>query len=138
MISGIAAVLGAASSAPAEGFFSRIRSSPREYSNSSKLCSDIVFRSFSICSMSGPADDPPPLDLEAFLRFIRFVLELYEIPRGAGQYFATPFMHHDVVFNPDSPNTRKIHTRFYRNHVSRGKLCFLAPCQPGFLMDFQS
>src|SRR5215469_4914896 len=87
--------------------------------------------------MFGPPEDPPP-DFKGFLRFILFVLELDEIPRGAGQYFRTLFMHRYVVFDPDPPDARQIHTRFYRNHVSRGKLCFLPLGQPWVLVYFQS
>src|SRR5207342_3281772 len=64
--------------APDDGFFSLIRKSPREYSNSSRLCSAMVFRSCSIWSISGLTDGPLADDFEGFLRFIRFLLELYE------------------------------------------------------------
>ncbi len=47
-------------------------------------------------------------------------------------------MHHDVVFDSNSADTGNIHTRFYRNHVSQGKLCFLALCQPRVFVNFQS
>src|ERR1700739_2887335 len=175
MISGRAFDLAAVNTVPGEGFFNRMRRSPREYSNSSRLCSAMVFRSCSIWSMSGPAGDPPPLDFTPFLRFIftsgsakqtlkpvspqgpakqtpksaspqgcktnpgktQIVLELCEIPRGAGQNFVTPLLHRDVVFDSNSAYTGNIHTRFYRNHVSQRKLCFLALCQPRVLVNFQ-
>src|SRR5712675_2263538 len=70
MISGKLLALGAVNTAPDEGFFSLIRRPPREYSNSSRLCSVMIFRSSSIWSMSGPTDDPPPLDITRVLRFI--------------------------------------------------------------------
>src|SRR5262249_9449220 len=55
IISGSETILGAASTTFAEGFLMRIRKSLREYSNSSRLCSDIVRRICSICSNSGGA-----------------------------------------------------------------------------------
>src|SRR5260370_40093539 len=89
--------------------------------------------------MSRPADDPPPLDFTPVLRFILFlfVLELYEIPRGAGQFFATPLVHPAVIFDSNTTRTCNIHTRFYRNPVSRGKLCFFALGHAGLLGNFQ-
>src|ERR1700745_3694612 len=162
MISGRAFDLAAVNTVPVEGFFNRMRRSPREYSNSSRLCAAMVFRSCSIWSMSGPAVDPPQLDFTPFLRFIftsgfvkqtpkpaspegcktnpgktQIVLELNEIPRGAGQNFVTPLLHRDVVFDSNSAYTGNIHTRFYRNHVSQRKLSFLALCQPRVLVNFQ-
>src|SRR5262249_36671349 len=47
-------------------------------------------------------------------------------------------MPRDVVFDPDPPNARYVHTRFYRNHVSRGKQCFLPLVYAWNLMDLQS
>src|SRR5260370_41755724 len=100
--------------------------------------------------MSGPAADPP-LDFTPVLRFIftsGFVkqtlklavlyLDLCEIPRGAGQYFAMPLLHHDVIFDSNTAYTRNIHTRFYRNHVSRGKLRYLPPRRSGILRNLSS
>src|SRR6476661_7480269 len=137
MISGADSARGPAITDPDDGFFNRIRRSPREYSNSSRLCSDIVFRSRSICAISGSAADPLPLDFKGFLRFIRFVLELYEIPRGAGQDFGMFLMYRDVILNPNAPDACKVHPRFYRNHVSRGKLSFLAFRQSRVFMNLQ-
>src|SRR5260221_7535719 len=98
----------------------------------------MISRSSSIWSTPGPADAPPPLDFEGFFCFIRFVLKLYEIPRGAGQYFVASCLHHYVVFDSNAPNAGNIPPRFYRNHVSGGKLCFLALGQPGILVNFES
>src|ERR1700674_4089425 len=57
-----------ATRAPAEGFRKRMRKSPREYSNSSRLCSLMNRRSCSIFWISGLANDG--LDFEGFLRFM--------------------------------------------------------------------
>src|SRR5271170_6968798 len=77
---------------PVEGFFSRIFRSPREYSNSSRLCSVIKRRSCSICWTSGLAMDDASAAFEGRLGCFRFmpVLKLDEIPRYAGQYFGIP------------------------------------------------
>src|SRR5258708_40137590 len=45
MISGKVLPLVAVNTAPEKGFFSFIRRPPREYSNSSRLCSVMIFRS---------------------------------------------------------------------------------------------
>src|SRR5277367_5877469 len=55
---------------PAEGFFSRIFRSPREYSNSSRLCSLIKRRSCSICWTSGLAMEELSDDFEGCFRFM--------------------------------------------------------------------
>src|SRR5437764_15029253 len=103
-----------------------------------RLCSDIALSICSICWFSVAADGLLAFDFEGFLRFIRFVFDLCEIPRGAGQDFAATLVHRCIVLDPNAPDTGKIHSRFYRNHVSRGKLCFLVLCQPGLLMNLKT
>src|SRR5277367_4608559 len=68
---------------PADGFFNLIFRSPREYSNSSRLCSLIKRRSCSICWTSGLAIEELSAAFEGCLRFMP-VLELNKIPRNAG------------------------------------------------------
>src|SRR6266446_6808771 len=86
----------------ADGFRSRIRRSPREYSNSSKLCSVINRRSCSICCTSGLAIDWLFLGFEGCLGFMP-VSELDEIPRGAGQYFGFSGVHGYIVLDANAP-----------------------------------
>src|ERR1700721_3803894 len=87
---------------PEDGFFNLIRRSPREYSNSSRLCSLIKRRSCSICWTSGLAMEEPSAGFEGCFRFMP-VSKLDEIPRNAGQYFGAARVHSDVVFNANSP-----------------------------------
>src|SRR5216684_259623 len=109
IISGAAITRGAATTTPAEVLRSRICRSPLEYSNSSRLCSVMNWKSCSICSISGLANDG--LDLLGFLRFMP-VLDLYEIPRCAGQYFRTVSLNGDVVLDANSSDACRIHTGF--------------------------
>src|SRR5579863_7085640 len=117
-----------------DGFLSRMRKSPLEYSNSSRLCSPMKRRSCSICSISGFANEP--LGFEGFLRFMP-LSKLDEIPRSAGQYFGSVCVHGDVVFNANPTDAFHIYTRFDGDHVSRLEALFLPPRQPGIFMHDQ-
>src|SRR6267143_5605889 len=101
MISGMAMARGPAMRTPAEGLRNRIRRSPLEYSNSSRLCSVMKRRSCSICSISGLANDG--VDFEGFFCFMP-VLEHDEIPRDAGQYFGTVGVHSDIILDANPPD----------------------------------
>src|SRR6476661_594399 len=114
-----------------DGFRKRIRRSPREYSNSSRLCSVMNCRSSSICWISGLAN--APVDFEGFLRFMP-VLELDEIPRNAGQYFGTVSVHGHIVFDANSPDAFRVHARFNGDDVSRFQALLLTPRHSGVLM----
>src|SRR6266852_1832366 len=109
IISGAAITRGAATTTPAEGLRSRIRRSPLEYSNSSRLCSVMKRRSCSICSISGLANDGG--HFEGFFCFMP-VLELDEIPRDAGQHFGTVGVHGHIIFDANPPDAFRVHARF--------------------------
>src|SRR4029077_4363821 len=115
---------------PADGFFNLIFRSPREYSNSSKLCSLIKRRSCSICWTSGLAMEELSAGFEGCFRFIP-VSTLGEIPRYAGQYFGIPRVQSDVIFDANSPNARHVYPRFDRDHESRLQSRLLPACHPG-------
>src|SRR6267143_5496109 len=117
-----------------DGLRKRIRRSPREYSNSSRLCSVMNCRSSSICWISGLAN--APVDFEGFFRFMP-VLNLDEIPRNAGQYFGTVSVHGHIVFDANSPDAFRVHAGFNGNDVTWFQALLLAPRHPGVLMDFQ-
>src|SRR5882672_7432221 len=119
---------------PADGLRKRIRRSPREYSNSSRLCSVMNCRSSSICWISGLAN--APVDFEGFFRFMP-VLDLDEIPRNAGQYFGSLSVHGHIVFDADPPDAFCVHAGFNGDDVSRFQAFLLPPCHSGVLMDFQ-
>src|SRR5882762_1262934 len=117
-----------------DGLRRRMRRSPREYSNSSRLCSVMNCRSSSICWISGLAN--APVDFEGFFRFMP-VLELDEIPRNAGQYFGTVSVHGHIVFDANSPDAFRVHAGFNGDDVSRFQPLLLPPRHSGVLMDFQ-
>src|ERR1700682_1454196 len=117
-----------------DGFRKRIRRSPREYSNSSRLCSVMNCRSSSICWISGLAN--APVDFEGFFRFMP-ALDLDEIPRNAGQYFGTVSVHGNIVFDANSPDAFRVHAGFNSNHVSRFQALLLPPRHSGVLMALQ-
>src|SRR5579884_2505658 len=121
----------------AEGFFSRIRRSPLEYSNSSRLCSFIFCRSCSICWISGLAMDGLLLDFEGFLGFIP-VSELNEISRPAGQDFRPIPLNGYIVLNPYPADAFHINSWFNRYHVSLFQQALLALCNPRLFVDFQT
>src|SRR5713226_10252273 len=135
MISGKVMVRGAAITTPAEGLRSRMRRSPLEYSNSSRLCSVMKRRSCSICSISGLANDG--LDFEGFFCFMP-VLELDEIPRDAGQYFGSVGVHGDIIFDANPPDAFRVHARFNGNHVPGLQALLLTPRQPGILVHHKA
>src|SRR5579859_563345 len=103
---------------PTEGFFSRIRRSPLEYSNSSRLCSLMKRSNCSICWTSGLSIVELSFTFEGCLRFMP-VSELDEIPRYAGQNFRHPGFHGDVIFDAYTPNTRHVNSRFDCDNESR-------------------
>src|SRR6267378_122904 len=117
-----------------DGLRKRMRRSPREYSNSSRLCSVMNCRSSSICWISGLAN--APVDFEGFFRFMP-ILELDEIPRNAGQYFGTVSVHGHIVFDANSPDAFRVHAGFNGDDVSRFQALLLPPRHSGVLMDFQ-
>src|SRR6266481_3762853 len=117
-----------------DGFRRRIRRSPREYSNSSRLCSVMNCRSSSICWISGLAN--ASVDFEGFFRFMP-VLNLDEIPRNAGQYFGTISVHSYIVFDANSPDAFRIHAGFDGNDVARFQALLLPPGHSRVLMHFQ-
>ena len=78
-----AAGLGGAGAMFALGFLSRMRRSPLEYSNSSRLCSLMNRSNCSICPISGFANDGLPLAFDGFSRFMPFS-DFDEIPLYAG------------------------------------------------------
>src|SRR5882724_321385 len=119
---------------PADGLRKRIRRSPREYSNSSRLCSVMNCRSSSICWISGLAN--APVDFEGFFRFMP-VLNLDEIPRNAGQYLGTVSVHGHIVLDANSPDAFRVHAGFNGNDVSRFQALLLPPRHSRVLMDFQ-
>src|SRR5882724_10928225 len=119
---------------PADGLRKRIRRSPREYSNSSRLCSVMNCRSSSICWISGLAN--APVDFEGFFRFMP-VLNLDEIPRNAGQYLGTVSVHGHIVLDANSPDAFRVHAGFNGDDVSRFQALFLPPRHLGVLMDLQ-
>src|SRR5580693_1420806 len=122
---------------PADGFFSLIRKSPREYSNSSRLCSLIKRRSCSICWTSGLAMEELSFAFEGCFRFMP-VSKLDEIPRYAGQYFRIPWVHGNVIFNANASDAPHVNPRFNRDHESRFQPCFLSACHPRILVNFQA
>src|SRR6267378_138773 len=117
-----------------DGLRKRMRRSPREYSNSSRLCSVMNCRSSSICWISGLAN--APVDFEGFFRFMP-VLDLDEIPRNAGQYFGTVSVHGHIVFDANSPDAFRVHAGFNGNDVSRFQALLLPPGYSWVLMHFQ-
>src|ERR1700676_212165 len=123
--------------APADGFFSRIRKSPCEYSNSSRLCSLMKRSNCSICPISGLANDGLPLAFDRFLLFMPFS-EFDEIPLDAGQDFASSGMHYHAIFDPDSPDVFPVYARFYGNHISSLQSSFLPPGDSRLFMHFQA
>src|SRR4029077_14054539 len=110
----------------------RMRRSPREYSNSSRLCSVMNCRSSSTRWICGLAN--APVDFEDFFCFMP-VLELDEIPRNAGQYFGTVSVHGHVVFDANPPDAFRVDARFDGNDVSGFQALLLPPRHPGVLMD---
>src|SRR5216684_2477618 len=119
---------------PVDGLRKRIRRSPREYSNSSRLCSVMNCRSSSICWISGLAN--APVDFEGFFRFMP-VLNLDEIPRNAGQYFGTVSVHGHIVLDANPPDAFRVHSWFNGDDVSRFQALFLPPRHPGILVHLQ-
>ncbi len=64
-------------------------------------------------------------------------LDLDEIPRCAGQYFRSVGVHCNIIFNTNSPDTRRIYTRFDGDYVP-GLQAFLLPARhPGVLVHFE-
>src|SRR5271165_3349512 len=120
----------------APGFFSRMRKSPREYSNSSRLCSLMNRSNCSICPISGFANYEPPLDFFDFFRFMP-LLEFDEIPLDAGQNFTALGANCNVVFYPNATDAVHIYTRFYGNHISRFQSNRLAVGDPRRLVHLQ-
>src|SRR5215469_2783016 len=118
--------LGAATTVAVPGFFSRMRKSPREYSNSSRLCSLMKRSNCSICPISGLANDPLSVVFDGFFRFMP-ILKFDEIPRDAGQHFTAPNAYCHIIFYTNATHTLDIHTRFYGNHISRLKSNRLPP-----------
>src|SRR5260370_12723166 len=134
IISGAATAREAPTTAPADGLRSRMLRSPREYSNSSRLCSVMNWRSCSICWISGLANDG--LDFVGFLRFMP-VLNLDEIPRCAGQYFRSVSMHDHIIFDANPPNAFRVHAWFNCNYVAGLQMPLLPSRQPGVFMHFE-
>jgi hypothetical protein len=115
MISGASMALVAA---PAKGLLRRILKSPCEYSNSSRLCSVIKRSNCSICWMSGFAKVGLAVGFGDFLCFMP-LLDLYKIPRNAGEHFRTLSVHGNVVFDANSTRAWHVDTWLNRDHVSR-------------------
>src|SRR5262249_47159245 len=90
--------------------------SPREYSNSSRLCSLIKRMSCSNCSISGFASDGLVAFLAGFLDFMP-VSDLNEIPRKAGQYLRAPSIHPNIGPHPDAPQSCLVTSRLDGAHV---------------------
>src|ERR1700687_5342027 len=134
MVSEAALPRGAATAAPIKGFRRRIRRSPLEYSNSSRLCSVMNCKSCSICWISGLANAEP--DFEGFLRFMP-VLDLDEIPRNAGQYFGSVSVHGHIVFDADTPDSFHVYARFNGDDVAWFQAPLLPPRHSRAFVDFQ-
>src|SRR5215475_6507870 len=136
MISGAGTARGATITGAADGFFSRIRRSPCEYSNSSRLCSLMNFSNCSICWSSEFANIVWAAGFGDSLRFMP-VLYLNKIPRNAGQHFGSIFVHGNIVFDPDSSHARHIHAGLNGHDVARLQNLLLSLRHPGILMHFQ-
>src|SRR5437868_11245302 len=136
MISGAANIRCPATETAGDGFFNRIRKSPREYSNSSRLCSLMTCRSCSMCSSSVLANFEFALGAEGFLGLMP-VLNLYKVPREAGQHFRTLGVHHNVIFNANPADSRYVNAGLNGNYGSGCQNLLLSPGYPRILMHLQ-
>src|ERR1700686_4703832 len=121
IISGAYPLRDCCNTTPLDGLRKRIRRSPREYSNSSRLCSVMNCNSCSICFNSRFAKLSVALlatCLEVFLRVMRSS-NLDEIPRNAGQHFYPIGVHRHIIFNAYPAHALDIDSRFNGHHVPR-------------------
>jgi hypothetical protein len=94
-------------------------------------------KSCSTCWISGLSNDGLADDFEGFFRFMP-VSELDKIPRNAGNYFGSVCEDGNVVFDPNSPDTRDVYPGLNRNDVPRLQALLLSSGNPGILVHFQS
>src|SRR5712692_9796196 len=116
------------------GFFSRMRRSPCEYSNSSSPCSDINARSRSSWLRSTP-DTVMSVGLPRF--FLPFMqdLEFEEFPRSVGEDFGVVHEHRHVVLDPNSADAGHIDAGLQGDYVPHLHESLLPAGQPGLFVD---